>query len=99
MDSRIIACPSVLCVPTCPRVNSIQRFLYSATPAKHRRILLTLAGEGVRVYDAELVRLICRDINSAKDNPHKQQELIILLQAVLQEDQHETRIRTACVAQ
>ena len=78
--------------------GSIQRFLYSATPAKHRRILLTLAGEGVRVYDAEFVRLICRNINSAKDNPQKEQELISLLQAVIKEDQEEMRIRMAFLA-
>jgi hypothetical protein len=78
--------------------GSIQRFLYSATPAKHRRILLTLAGEGVRVYDAEFVRLICRDINTAKDNPQKEQELISLLQAVIKEDHEEMRIRMAFLA-
>ena len=97
MDSRLIACPSVLFAYQ--RVQgSIQRFLYSAIPAKHRRIFLTLAGEGVRVYDAELVRLICRDINRAKDNPQKEQELISLLQAVIKEDQEEMRIRMAFLA-
>ena len=50
------------------------------------------------MYDAELVRLICRDINSAKDNPQKEQELISLLQAVIKEDQEEMRIRMAFLA-
>ena len=61
-------------------------------------MFLTLAGEGVRVYDPELVRLICRDINSAKDNPQKEQELISLLQAVIKEDHEEMRIRMAFLA-
>jgi hypothetical protein len=41
------------------------------------------------VYDVELVRLICRDINNAKGDPQKEQELISLLQAVIKEDQEE----------
>jgi len=31
------------------------------------------------VYDVELVRLICRDIKNAKDDPQKEQELVSLL--------------------
>ena len=50
------------------------------------------------MYDAEFVRLICRDINRAKDNPQKEQELISLLQAVIKEDQEEMRIRMAFLA-
>ena len=50
------------------------------------------------MYDAELVRLICRDINKAKDDPQKEQELIILLQAVIKEDHEEMRIRMAFLA-
>ncbi len=34
------------------------------------------------MYDVELVRLICLDINNAKDDPQKEQELISLLRAV-----------------
>jgi hypothetical protein len=61
--------------------------------------ILTLAGEGMAfVYDVELVRLICRDINNAKDDPQKEQELITLLQAVTREDQEEMRIRMAFLA-
>jgi len=48
------------------------------------------------VYDAELVRLICRDIDKAKDDPQKEQELLSLLQAVIREDQEEMRIRKKC---
>jgi len=55
-------------------------------------------GMGVRVYDVELVCLICRDINNAKDDPRKEQELISLLQAVIREDQEEMRIRMAFLA-
>jgi len=50
------------------------------------------------VYDAELVRLICRDIDKAKDDPQKEQELLSLLQAVIREDQEEMRIRMAFLA-
>jgi hypothetical protein len=50
------------------------------------------------VYDVELVCLICRDINNAKDDPRKEQELISLLQAVIREDQEEMRIRMAFLA-
>jgi len=50
------------------------------------------------LYDVEFVRLICRDINNAKDDPQKEQELISLLQAVIREDQEETRIRMAFLA-
>jgi hypothetical protein len=50
------------------------------------------------VYDVELVRLICRDINNAKDDPQKEQELLSLLQAVIQENQEEMRIRMAFLA-
>ena len=53
---------------------------------------------GVRVYDVELVCLICRDINNAKDDPRKEQELISLLQAVIREDQEEMRIKMALLA-
>jgi len=47
------------------------------------------------VYNVELVRQICRDINNAKDNPEKQEELLSLLQAVIREDQEEIRVRLA----
>ena len=46
----------------------------------------------------ELVRLICCDMNNAKDDPRKEQELISLLQAVIQENQEEMRIRMAFLA-
>jgi hypothetical protein len=47
------------------------------------------------LYNVELVRQICRDINNAKDNPEKQEELLSLLQAVIREDQEEIRVRLA----
>jgi hypothetical protein len=50
------------------------------------------------VYDVELVRLICRDINNAKDDPQKERELLSLLQAVIREDQEEIRLRMAFLA-
>ena len=50
------------------------------------------------MYDVELVRLICRDIDNAKDDPQKEQELLSLLQTVMQENQEEMRIRMAFLA-
>ncbi len=50
------------------------------------------------MYNVELVRLICRNINNAKDDPQKEQELISLLQAVIQENQEEMRVRMAFLA-
>ena len=46
----------------------------------------------------ELVRLICRDINNAKDDPQKERDLLSLLQAVIREDQEEVRLRMAFLA-
>jgi len=54
--------------------------------------------DGIRVYNVELVQQICRDINNAKDDPQKEQELISLLQAVIREDQEEIRLRMAFLA-
>ena len=51
------------------------------------------------MYDVELVRRICRDINSAKDDPQKEQELLSFLQAVIQENQEDMRIRMAFLAE
>jgi hypothetical protein len=50
------------------------------------------------VYNVELVRQICRDINNAKDDPQKEKELLSLLHAVIKEDQEEVRIRMAFIA-
>jgi hypothetical protein len=44
------------------------------------------------VYNVELVRLICRDIN-ATDDPEKERELLSLLRAVIQDDQEDIRTR------
>jgi len=46
----------------------------------------------------ELVRLICRDIHNATDDPQKEQELLSLLRAVIREDQEEMRVRMAFLA-
>jgi hypothetical protein len=54
--------------------------------------------DGIRVYNVELVRLICRNVNNAKNDPQKEQELVSLLQAVIQENQEEMRIRMAFLA-
>ena len=43
-------------------------------------------------------RLICRDIDNAKDDPQKERELLSLLQAVIREDQEEVRLRMAFLA-
>ena len=45
------------------------------------------------MYNIELVRQLCRDINKAKDDSRKEKELLSLLQAVIKEDQEEVRIR------
>jgi hypothetical protein len=50
------------------------------------------------VYNVELVRQICRDINNAKDDSEKEEELLSLLQAVIKENQEEVRIRIAFLA-
>ena len=50
------------------------------------------------MYDVELVRLICRDISNAKDDPQKEREHLSLLQAVIREDQEEVRLQMAFLA-
>jgi len=49
------------------------------------------------VYDADLVRTLCRGISDEKD-PVKAEELISLLRAVIREDQEEIRIRMQFLA-
>jgi hypothetical protein len=86
------------CVQSVLIVNTeIPVFRYCCRPWEH---LLNpgRGGNGIRLYNVELVRLICRDINNAKDDPQKEQELISLLQAVIREDQEEMRIRMAFLA-
>ena len=80
------------------RANTeIPVFRYCCRPCENP-LNLGPGRDGIRVYDVELVRLICRDINNAKDDPQKEQELISLLQAVIKEDQEEMRIRMAFLA-
>jgi hypothetical protein len=50
------------------------------------------------VYNVEFVRLICRDIHNATDDPQKEQELLSLLRAVIRDDQEEMRVRMAFLA-
>ena len=50
------------------------------------------------MYNVELVRLICRDIDTATDDPQKEQELLSLLRAVIRDDQEEMRVRMAFLA-
>ena len=50
------------------------------------------------MYNVELVRRICCDINNAKDDAQREQELLSLLRAVIREDQEEVRVRMAFLA-
>jgi hypothetical protein len=45
------------------------------------------------VYNLELVRQLCREINNAKGDAQREEELLSLLQAVIREDHEEVRIR------
>jgi len=45
------------------------------------------------LYNLELVRQICRELNNAKDDPEKERELLSLLRAVIQDDQEDIRTR------
>jgi hypothetical protein len=45
------------------------------------------------LYNEELVRQICRQLNNAKDDGEKERELLSLLRAVIQENQEEARTR------
>jgi hypothetical protein len=49
------------------------------------------------VYNVELARQICLDINNTKDDSEKEEELLSLLQAVIKENQEEVRIRMAFI--
>jgi len=49
------------------------------------------------VYNADLVRNLCRTIIREKDT-QKSGELLALLRAVMREDQEETRVRMAFLA-
>ena len=47
------------------------------------------------MYNVELVRKLCGDVNDAEGDPEKQEELLSLLQAVIRDDQEEVRVRLA----
>jgi hypothetical protein len=49
------------------------------------------------LYNPDIVRKLCGDVLSEKD-PHKAEELISLLQAVIKDDQEEVRLRLAFLA-
>ena len=97
-EASRVDCPSV---PLREKVSegSIQRFLYSATAADHRRMShhSGRGRDGTRVYNVDLVRQLCADITAEKDS-QKVQDLLSLLQAVIREDQEEVRIRMAFLA-
>ena len=50
------------------------------------------------MYNIELVRQLCRDINDAKDNPQEEEDLLNLLHAVIKENHEEVRIRLVFLA-
>lgn len=54
-------------------------------------------GSGQCMYDLNVVRQICRDINAETD-PLKIRDLVALLRAVLREDRDEVRLRLAFLA-
>jgi hypothetical protein len=45
------------------------------------------------LYNEELVRQICRQLNNAKDDGEKERELLSLLRAVIQDNHEEARTR------
>jgi hypothetical protein len=51
-------------------------------------------GDGI-LYNVELVRQLCQDINNAKGDSEKEEDLLFLLQAVIKENQEEVKIRMA----
>jgi len=50
-------------------------------------------GEDWQLYNPELVRQICRDLEDAKDDAEKERELLSLLRAVIQDDQEDIQTR------
>jgi hypothetical protein len=52
-------------------------------------------GIGIGVYNLQLVRQLCWEINNAKGDTQKEEELLSLLQAVVRDDHEEVRIRMA----
>jgi cytochrome c-type biogenesis protein CcmH/NrfG len=49
------------------------------------------------VYSTDLMRQLCREITAEKD-PHRVEELISLLRAVIRDDQEEIRTRMGLLA-
>jgi hypothetical protein len=47
------------------------------------------------MYNVELVRKVCEDINEAKNDSERELELLYLLQAVMNDDPEQVRMRTA----
>jgi hypothetical protein len=58
---------------------------------------LCCVGRAASMYNADLVRNLCRTITREKDNL-KSGELLALLRAVMREDQEEIRLRMAFLA-
>jgi hypothetical protein len=66
--------------------------LYCNTPSIRDRLpLLGL----LKMYNVELVRKVCEDINEAKNDSERELELLYLLQAVMNDDPEQVRMRTA----
>jgi hypothetical protein len=47
------------------------------------------------MYNVELVRKVCEDINEAKNDSERELELLYLLQAMMNDDPEQVRMRTA----
>jgi hypothetical protein len=64
--------------------------------AKCRRTIVFLGGRFF-LYNADLIRTLCRDI-AAENDLQKAEELLSLLQAVIKDDHEEVRVRMAFLA-
>jgi len=85
------------CLALTPKsfVLRLQCFLYFI--ARTSASKLCCSGRAASVYNADLVRNLCRTITREKD-AQKSAELLALLRAVMREDQEEIRVRTAFLA-
>ena len=50
---------------------------------------------GAEMYNLELARKVCEDINEAKNDSERELELLYLLQAVMNDDPEQVRMRAA----
>jgi hypothetical protein len=56
-----------------------------------------IPSQGLPVYNLDLVRQLCMDVTREKD-PEKERDLVSLLQAVINSDAEEIRMRLAFLA-